>query len=411
MTAPKRIAFVDLYFCWPPHGGADVDLYHVVQGVQDLGYDVHLFVSSCEETFERGTLTPSELPFGATRIDFAQREITPRVLPGRIHDAVDAWGPDAVFLAHGFSLKPYVAAALAHYPTISRYYAYELTCPRDGRLFLDGETCPNSYLATPDVCRSCALDLMKGDIVQGRIAPRSEEYVAGRAYAPAYHQLVLKTLRGFDAIVASNGFHRRQMDLFNERVRVIPGGVDVASFACEPPADKARKVVLMTGRAEDPAKGMQTLLDAGERLAATRSDFEIRVTHSDYAIGNDWFKPVGWHDQEGIKRLYRESDICVFPPLWQEPFGLVAVEAMASGRPVCASRVGGLQDIVVDGETGFLFDAGDAAGLAERLAQLLDDAELRRRMGAVGRDRARTEYDWARVVRKYYGPLLEELTR
>ena len=102
---------------------------------------------------------------------------------------------------------------------------------------------------------------------------------------PAYHDLAVETLRGFRAVVASNGFHKQQMDPFNENVRVIPGGVDVASFACEPPVDAARKIILMTGRAEDPAKGMQTLYDAGERLAATRSDFEIRVTHSDYAIG------------------------------------------------------------------------------------------------------------------------------
>ena len=81
MTLPKRIAFVDLYFCWPPHGGADVDLYHVIRGVQDLDYDVHLFVSNCDDTFERGTITPSELPFPTTRIDFERREITQHVLP------------------------------------------------------------------------------------------------------------------------------------------------------------------------------------------------------------------------------------------------------------------------------------------------------------------------------------------
>ena len=84
---------------------------------------------------------------------------------------------------------------------------------------------------------------------------------------------------------------------------------------------------------------------------------------------------------------------------------------MASGRPVCASRLGGLQNIVVDGETGFLFEPGDAAGLAERLAQLLDDAELCRHMGTAGRARAEAEYDWARLIPKHYGPLLEEVTR
>jgi len=90
---------------------------------------------------------------------------------------------------------------------------------------------------------------------------------------------------------------------------------------------------------------------------------------------------------------------------------LVAVEAMASGRPVCASRVGGLQDIVVHGETGFLFDRGDSGALADSLVRLLDDANLRQRMGEAGRKRAEGEYDWKRIAAVHYPPLLEACLR
>ena len=83
---------------------------------------------------------------------------------------------------------------------------------------------------------------------------------------------------------------------------------------------------------------------------------------------------------------------------------------MAAGRPVCASRAGGLQDIVIHGETGFLFDRDDDVRLAEHLARMLDDAALRNTMGAEGLRRAAAEYDWTRVIAKHYPHILETLS-
>jgi glycosyltransferase involved in cell wall biosynthesis len=103
--------------------------------------------------------------------------------------------------------------------------------------------------------------------------------------------------------------------------------------------------------------------------------------------------------------------VVVAPSLWQEPFGLVAVEAMAAGKPVIASRTGGLADIVRDGESGLLVPPGDAPALAAALERLLDDIALRRAMGARARQIAAAEYDWGVVVRRHYLPLLEDLVR
>ena len=168
-------------------------------------------------------------------------------------------------------------------------------------------------------------------------------------------------------------------------------------------------MILMAGRVEDPLKGLSTLLEAGERLASKRKDFEIRATHTDQSLNSDWFKAIGWRDHDAMQSCYRESDICVVPSIWEEPFGLVAVEAMACGRPVCASRVGGLQSIVVDGKTGFLFESADSEQLSERLEILLDDDDLRRRMGDAGRRRAEAEYHWEGIVEKYYPNVWESI--
>jgi glycosyltransferase involved in cell wall biosynthesis len=75
------------------------------------------------------------------------------------------------------------------------------------------------------------------------------------------------------------------------------------------------------------------------------------------------------------------------PSVWPEPFGQVAIEAMACGKPVVASAVGGLADVVVHEETGLLVPPGDVAALRAALGRLIADPALRERMGAAGRER------------------------
>ena len=89
-----------------------------------------------------------------------------------------------------------------------------------------------------------------------------------------------------------------------------------------------------------------------------------------------------------IADAWQRCMIGLVPSAWAEPFGLVAVEAMQSGRPVIASAAGGLADIVVDGETGLLTPPGDSAALAAALHRLLADEGLRQAMGRAGRARA-----------------------
>ena len=86
-----------------------------------------------------------------------------------------------------------------------------------------------------------------------------------------------------------------------------------------------------------------------------------------------------------IQNVYHSSDIVVMPSRWDEPFGLVNIEAGASRRPIVAAAVGGIPEIVVHGETGFLFERGDAVGFATHLRELVENEELRKKMGEAGR--------------------------
>ena len=205
---------------------------------------------------------------------------------------------------------------------------------------------------------------------------------------------------------------RTQFEPFNDEIHVIPGGVEASAFTTlESSSDAAneKKIVLMAGRVEDPMKGFATLFAAGAALAERRDDFEIWATHTDRTLDKPWFKAIGWLGRDSLQKKYAEADICVVPSIWEEPFGLVALEAMAAAKPVCASRVGGLQTIVVHEKTGLLFDRGDPAGLAVCLSTLLDDAGLRRAMGVAGRRRAEESYRWDRIIEGHYPALLEAI--
>ena len=409
-----RIAFVDLLFSWPPHGGADVDLYHVLRELHQLGHAVRLVGVATPELWERGSFAPDALPFPAERLDIPNAEFTRERLCSAVRDAVDAWSSEAVLLCDGFLLKPYVARTLAHYPLGLRYYAYEAVCHRNVLRFKDGAVCPYAYPDTPDICRACALDFLAPPIKARHHTAWLQEYLAAEAWRPEYHAVCRAALSSARLAVVYNETMRGLLAPHCANVHVVPGGVSLERFAAEPPpgkAEGARKAVLMTGRGEDPVKGLGVLLEAGKRLAASRDDFEIRVTAPEDTPGEDWFTPLGWLDHEAVSAQYRAADVCVVPSLWEEPFGIAALEAMASARPVCASQTGGLAGIVVDGRTGFLFPPGDAEALAGRLGQLLDDAALRAKMGAAARRRVEAEYAWERVVAAHYVPRLQELAQ
>lgn len=109
---------------------------------------------------------------------------------------------------------------------------------------------------------------------------------------------------------------------------------------------------------------------------------------------------LGMLDRQSLLREYAECSVLVLPSL-QENAPMAIIEAMAVGKPVVATRVGGIPDLVDDKETGFLVDSGDFISMAQRLAMLLSDATLRYRMGDRGRQKALARFRVSEVASKY----------
>lgn len=199
-------------------------------------------------------------------------------------------------------------------------------------------------------------------------------------------KLVLPVFRRARLVIAaSTALAQEAIELGAQEVRVIPSGVDLPSGVGDP-AEPPH--VLYAGRLS-PEKGIRELVEAARGLPlVVAGDGPLRGEVPD-ALG---FVP---HDELAV--LYERAAV-VACPSHREGFGVVCAEAMAYGRPVVAGAVGGLLDLVVDGETGLLVPPRDSAALRAALQRLLGDPELRRRLGAGARERARTLLSWPAVT-------------
>jgi glycosyltransferase involved in cell wall biosynthesis len=164
------------------------------------------------------------------------------------------------------------------------------------------------------------------------------------------------------------------------QVRVIPSGVDMPAVVGE---EDEPPHVLFAGRLSRE-KGVLELVEAARGMRL--------VVAGDGPLRDRVPEALGFVPHERLLGLYDRAAV-VACPSFREGFGVVCAEAMAHGRPVVASAVGGLRDLVADGETGFLVPPGDVSALREALERLLGDPELRKRMGAAGRERAR-RFSW-----------------
>jgi type III pantothenate kinase len=229
------------------------------------------------------------------------------------------------------------------------------------------------------------------------------------AYRRSYYRMVRHSLERVRTVLVNNELEAGRVRPFHPDVRVVTAGVDTASFQPSPEPPSHRKVVMLAGRADDPIKGALYLRDAAERLACDRNDFEVHVTWDRHDLDTPWFRSIGWRCDRDVRDLYQSCAVCAVPSQWDEPFGMTAAEAMACGRPVVATRSGGLLDIVEDGVTGWLVEKRDPAAFAEKLGCLLDSADDRARMGRAGRERVERLYDWKVIVERHYLPLILEI--
>jgi glycosyltransferase involved in cell wall biosynthesis len=195
-----------------------------------------------------------------------------------------------------------------------------------------------------------------------------------------------RVLRGARLVIAASGaLADSARELGASKVEVIPSGVDLPAAVGE---EASPPEVLYAGRLS-PEKGIEELVTAAAGMKL--------VVAGDGPLRASVPGALGFVPHERLQELYARAALVACPSR-REGFGVACLEAMAHGRPVVATDVGGLRDLVVDGETGLVVRPRDPVALRAALERLLADRDLRRRLGAEGRRRAQERFSWTAVT-------------
>jgi len=200
-------------------------------------------------------------------------------------------------------------------------------------------------------------------------------------------------------------------DVDSEKIRIVPNGVDVEAFK---PLENQTELKKQFGLGQElcvlfvgnliPRKGLPLLVEAAKKIVKQQPETKFLIagegplknylikTIQDAKLTTN-FIIVGRVSENLLPALYNCSDVFVLPSI-QEGQGIVLLEAQASGKPVVGFDIGGVREAVQNGKTGLLANVEESDALADSLIKLLDDRELRQRMGINGRKYVVENFTW-----------------
>lgn len=237
--------------------------------------------------------------------------------------------------------------------------------------------------------------------------------------SPVHKWVMRKIINAADYVSATSHMladSTRELIGGDKKIEVIPFGVDLNHYQFKQRKPKDY-IHIGTVRKLTPKYGLEFLIKAVARLAESgykvkltivgkgelRSSLEALARQLEIANIVDF---VGFVPNPQVVDYLQQFDIFVMPSVEEgETFGVAAVEAMATGLPVIASRIGGLHEVVEDGKTGLLIGPGDVDSLFEALKTYLDFAELRYSHGSEGRHKVKRQYNWeenAKLIDRLY---------
>lgn len=263
-------------------------------------------------------------------------------------------------------------------PVVLTLHDYKPVCPTYNRV-RDGEPCS---------------DCIDGDfshVLRNRCAEGSLGKSA-LLYAEAVVQRVMGSYEKVDAFIAPSRFMQQSIAhrVPDDRIRLLYNGIDTNEVRGSGADDG---YVLFLGRLVRE-KGVETLLKAHERSTAgwrlaiagtgpLGDELKAKYNLSDF---------VGYIAGDALKAMIDRASVVVVPSEWYENCPMSVLEAMAYGKPVVGSRMGGIPELVEAGRTGLLYEAGNVNELTSALDRLMSSAELRKQMGMAGRQRVETVF-------------------
>jgi glycosyltransferase involved in cell wall biosynthesis len=361
-------------------GGPALHVAYLTAGLAERGYQTTLVAGSLARGEDSMAFVADELGIEVERIEELHREISPlrdavailrlarlirRVRPHILHThtaKAGAVGRLAALLAG--DARPPIVVHTFHGHVLRGYFDPLRTA---------GFRLLERWLATKTTALVAVSPQVRDDLVSLGVAPR-ERFVVVR--------LGIELEQRVAAERDGRGESRRVLGIGPDRFAV---GWIGRMTGVKRTDDVLRAFRRLRDRGVDACLCM--IGDGPDRPAVERRAHELGLMHDTVFLGY----------QEEVAPFYAAFDAMILPSI-NEGTPVSAIEALAAGRPVVATRVGGVPDVVREGEDGFLVEPGDVDALADRLARLAADPELRKRLGAAGRARVVPRYSVERLV-------------
>ncbi|MEE9552884.1 MAG: glycosyltransferase [candidate division Zixibacteria bacterium] len=219
---------------------------------------------------------------------------------------------------------------------------------------------------------------------------------------------VRRALKKADCITATSHFLVKAVKMLNpdiENIRIIAFGIDINQFRF---SERPARDIVEIGIAKSlwPKYGIDILLKAFKELSVSYKNIRLSIAGKgkykeeyvrmvDELRISDLVKFEGFIDHKKLQDYFSRIDIFAMPSISDgESFGVAAIEASSTGLPVVVSEVGGVPEVVVDGKTGFLVQRKNVSELAKALEKLINDPNLRSKMGKAGRKFVENNYKW-----------------
>ena len=233
------------------------------------------------------------------------------------------------------------------------------------------------------------------------------------------------TVKSADVVIAVSYHEKKVLERLGVEetaIRVIPNGVDLGYLPRRRGRTGGRRTILYVGRLDFEQKGVDVLLRAVSKLVRERGfDVNLKLVGPDWGdLGRavsiakelqiqDSVEYLGVLPTEAIVDEMSSADVLALPSRF-EPFGIAILEAMAAGLPVVASAVGGVPEVIVDGENGLLSEPGDATSLSGQISRILLDPEYGEKLAGSARRSVR-EYSWPNVASRVLSVYSEAAVR
>ncbi len=202
-------------------------------------------------------------------------------------------------------------------------------------------------------------------------------------------------------------------DVFTRKIKIVPGGVNMSEF----PEDldvssvekeyglEGEKVVLFAGRLTEQ-KGVKYLIKAAQKIKGKvlivgdgiEKRFLVNYAKKMKVKNVHFLGYLGKENKEKLRQLYYRADVLVVPSVWDEPLGLVILEAMAAQTPVIATKKGGIPSIIKDGVNGMFVAERSSGEIGLRVNELLEDDAKRKNMGKRARKVVMDKFQWENVA-------------